>query len=149
MSVARLIGLDVGERRIGIAVSDGLGLTAQARGMLQRSSLAADLAALVGMATAEQAEAFVVGLPRRTSGVEGPEAGRVRDFAARLQEASGLPVRFADERFSTAVAEAVLLAANLSRKRRRQNVDQLAAAVILQGYMDRQRSEKRGEDSRL
>lgn len=139
-SSVRLVGLDVGERRIGIAVSDELGLTAQARGVLQRSSLQADIESLVHTAKNEHAGGFVVGLPLRTSGCEGPEAEKVRAFATQLQQISGLPVYYMDERYSTTMAEAVLLSADISRKKRRQKVDQLAAALILQGYLDKQRS---------
>lgn len=146
MDNTKLVGLDVGERRIGIAVSDELGLTAQARCVLHRSSLKADLESLVRTAEKEGAKAFIVGLPLRTNGSEGPEVERVRAFATQLQQISGLPVYYMDERYSTTMAEAVLLAADISRNKRRQKVDQLAAALILQGYLDRQRSlMQRGE----
>lgn len=138
----RLMGLDVGERTIGVAVSDPLGLTAQPRTTLRRTSTAADVERLVGMARKEGVEAFVVGLPLRTTGKEGPEAVKVRLFAARLADYGSQPVHFVDERFTTAVAQAVLLEAGVSRRERRASVDNMAAALILQGYLDRRRSEE-------
>lgn len=135
----RLLGLDVGEKRIGIAISDELGITAQARCVHTRTNLAADLESIGKMAEREQVKGFVIGLPRRTNGEEGPEAARVREFAAALQQVVGLPVFFTDERFSTVMAESAMLAADVRRKHRRQKIDQVAAAIILQGYLDRQR----------
>ncbi|HHW10098.1 MAG TPA: Holliday junction resolvase RuvX [Firmicutes bacterium] len=135
----KLIGIDIGERRIGLAVSDDLWLTAQPRGVYHRSGEAKDIDYLVALAREEGAVAFVAGLPKRTTGEEGPEAAKVRAFTRKLEEKSGLPVRFADERFTTVIAHNLLLAADTSRERRRQVVDKLAAALILQTFLDTHR----------
>lgn len=134
-----LVGLDLGERTIGLAVSDGLGLTAQGVETWRRRSLAEDLAHLVDVARARGAAGFVLGLPRNMDGSEGPRAAEAREFGSALARASGLPVHFWDERLSTVAAERALLEADLSRRRRRQVIDRQAAAVILQGYLDRRR----------
>lgn len=133
------IGLDVGERRIGIALSDALGLTAQPHSVLQRSKQKADLEALVRLAEERNAQGFVLGLPRRTGGDEGPEVAKIREFGQRLHEQSQLPVKWYDERFSTVIAERALQEQGMKGQARRQRVDQVAAAIILQDFLDRRR----------
>lgn len=141
--MARVVGIDLGSRRIGVAASDGLGLTAQPRATLPRHGGRRDIDAIARAVRAEGAERIVVGLPINPEGGEGPAARRARDFAAKLTAALGLPVDLIDESFSTVEAEAVLLAADVSRQRRKQVVDKLAAAVILQRWLDgRQAGEK-------
>jgi putative holliday junction resolvase len=133
----RIAALDVGEARIGVAVSDELGITAQPVGVVRRVGGRRDLEA-IGQALAPYApERLVVGLPLTMSGSEGPQAMRVRAFAAKVAEALGLPVEFWDERLTTVAAERTLLEADVSRRRRREVVDKLAAALILQGYLAR------------
>ena len=132
----RIMGLDLGTRRIGIAVSDELGMTAQPVTTLRRHTAAADLAQLKNLAEAHQVEKWVVGLPLHMNGTEGPEAARARQFGAALESASGRPVEFFDERLSTRSAERVLLEADMSRKKRRQLIDRLSAVIILQGWLD-------------
>jgi len=132
----RIMGLDLGTRRIGIAVSDELGMTAQPVTTLRRRTAAADLAQLKNLAEAHQVEKWVVGLPLHMNGTEGPEAARARQFGAALESASGRPVEFFDERLSTRSAERVLLEADMSRKKRRQLIDRLSAVIILQGWLD-------------
>ncbi|MGI6083556.1 MAG: Holliday junction resolvase RuvX [Limnochordia bacterium] len=141
MNRGRLMALDVGERRIGIAISDLLRITAQPGGTLLRGeSEKEDIDNILEMAQAQEVEAFVVGLPRRTSGEEGPEAAAVRRFAAALEGRSGKQVHLADERYTTAIAEKALLEGGVRRARRRERIDQIAASVILQGFLDQQRS---------
>jgi putative Holliday junction resolvase len=130
------MGLDVGTRTVGVAVSDLLELTAQPRTVLRRQSLQADTQALCEMAKQDEITAFVVGLPRRTSGEEGKEATFVRQFAAALQERSGLPVHFIDERFTTTMAQSTLIEAGVRRAQRRNVVDKMAAVFILQTFLD-------------
>lgn len=134
------IGLDVGERRIGIALSDALGVTAQPHSVLQRRDLKSDLSALVQLAAERNACGFVVGLPRRTGGEEGPEVAKIKEFGRRLQEQSRLPVEWYDERFSTVIAERALQEQGIKGRARRQRVDQVAAAIILQDFLDRRRN---------
>ena len=124
----------MGERRIGIAVSDPEGRVAVPLRILQRAGASADEQALADLARAEGIEAFVVGLPRSLDGSIGPQARRVQSFAGRLGKATGLPVRLWDERLTTVQAR------RTGGKKRRAPVDDLAAALILQSYLDRQRS---------
>ncbi|OIQ58534.1 putative holliday junction resolvase [Moorella thermoacetica] len=133
----RIMGLDVGTKTIGVALSDPLGWTAQGLTTIRRRSLAADLAALKELVRRYGVEELVVGLPRNMNGSLGPQAEAVRAFARRLQAEVGLPVHFFDERLTTVAAGRVLLEADLSRRRRRQVIDQVAATYILQGYLDR------------
>ena len=133
----RIAALDVGEARIGIAVSDELGLTAQGVGVVQRRGGRHDLEALAERLAPYQPERLVVGLPLNMNGTEGPQAEKVRAFATRVAEHLNLPLEFSDERLTTVAAERTLLEADLSRRRRRDLVDQVAATLILQTYLDR------------
>lgn len=132
----RIAGLDVGDRTIGVAVSDPLGWTAQGVGVIRRRTLEQDLQALCALFREHGVERMVVGLPRNMNGTYGPRAQAARSFAQALARASGLPVDLWDERLTTALAERTLLEADTSRARRKQVVDKLAAQIILQGYLD-------------
>lgn len=132
------MGLDVGDRRIGVAISDELGLTASPRVVLRRDGQ--EWAQIARMAQEEQVAEIVVGMPRALSGAPGPQAEKVARFIATLRARVNVPVREWDERLSTVTAERVLLEADASRARRRQVLDKLAASVILQSYLDYQRS---------
>lgn len=133
----RLLGLDVGQKTIGIAVSDPLGLTAQGIGVWRRQGEAKDIAHIQEVCDAYGVDALVVGLPLRTDGSMGPEAQEVKAFGLRLGDAIGRPVIFWDERFTTQIAQRAMLEAGLKRKRRRELVDMTAAVLILQGYLER------------
>lgn len=132
------MGLDVGTKTVGVAVTDPLGLTAQPVTVLRRQSLKKDLAALLSLAREREVVTFVVGLPLNMSGDEGPRALATRKFGDALASASGLPVLYQDERLTTVAAERALLEADVSRQRRREVVDQVAATIILQGWLDAQ-----------
>lgn len=132
----RYLGLDVGSKTIGIAVSDLLGLTAQGITTIQRKSLEHDLLELEKYIKEYQAEAFVIGLPKNMDGSLGPTAELVQEFADVLQTRFSLPLRFWDERLTTVSATRVLLEGDVSRKKRKQVVDKLAAVFILQGFLD-------------
>jgi putative holliday junction resolvase len=136
--MTRVVGIDLGSRRIGVAVSDGLGLTAQPRGMINRHGGLRDLEAIATVVREVGAGRVVLGLPLDCAGVEADAARKARAFGERLAAHLGLPVELIDESFSTVEAEEVLLAADVSRKRRREVVDKLAAAVILQRWLDQQ-----------
>lgn len=138
--MARMIGLDVGEKTIGIAVSDPLGLTAQGLEVWRRKGEKSDLEHLKELCLRYEAEAFVLGLPRRTDGSFGPEAEGVRAFGEALEAATGCAVRYWDERFTTKEAERAMLLGGVKRGRRRQVIDMAAAQLILQSYMERRRS---------
>lgn len=131
-----MMGLDVGDKTVGVAISDALGMTAQGITTVHRQSWAKDLEALKQLAEEHEVKLLVVGLPLNMDGTEGPRAAISKAFAERASEALGLPHVLWDERLSTAEVQRVLLAADVSRKKRKQVVDMLAAQVILQGYLE-------------
>ncbi len=137
--MGRLIGLDVGEKTIGIAVSDPLGVTAQGVEVWRRRGPEKDVDHLKEVCARYEAEAIVVGLPRRTDGSCGPEAEAARAFGRALEVALGRPVFFWDERFTTKEAERVMLLGGARRERRRRVIDMAAAQLILQSYLERRR----------
>jgi putative holliday junction resolvase len=137
----RVLGLDVGSRTIGVAVSDELGLAAHGVTTLQRRGTQKDVAQVLELVRRYQAERIVVGMPYDIDGNEGQRASRVRVFFDALVGA-GLAVDEWDERYSTVEAEATLLEANVSRARRKEVIDQMAAQVILQGWLDARSGEK-------
>lgn len=145
--MARTMGLDVGTRTIGVAVSDELSITGQALTTLRRSNLRTDLRALCELSEKHGVSRIVVGLPLNMDGSEGSQAAYCRQLGKALAEASGIAVEYWDERLSTVAAERVLLEGNVSRRKRRNVVDSLAAAIILQGWLDahRTRSVENGE----
>jgi putative Holliday junction resolvase len=135
----RILALDVGGKRIGLAVSDPLGITAQGLEVLTRQDPETDLARLTEVARKWGVQEIVLGLPRHMDGRPGAAVPAILELARQLQEALGVEVNTWDERLTTAEAERVLISADVSRRRRRQVVDQLAAVLILQSYLDRRR----------
>jgi len=136
----RVVGLDVGDATIGVAVSDELGLTAQGLGVIRRSELASDLTELEKLVSPYSPERFVVGLPLNMNGTVGVQAKKVQAFTETLERHFGVPVETWDERLTTVAASRALGEAHLTRARRRRAIDKVAAVLILQGYMDRWRS---------
>ena len=132
-----LIGLDLGSKTIGIAVSDVTRRVATARLTLERGKFATDAKTLLDLARSERAAGFVIGYPLNMDGSEGPRAQSTRAFALNLSRLTDLPIALWDERLSTAAVERALIAADRSRARRAQLIDKLAAAYILQGALDR------------
>jgi putative Holliday junction resolvase len=132
----RSFGLDVGTRTVGVAVSDGLGLTAQPVTTLRRTNLRADLTELRRLAEHHSVEHVVVGLPLNMDGTEGASAAEARRFGDAVSRQLGLPVDYWDERLTTVAANRVLLEADVSRAKRKEVVDRVAAALILQGWLD-------------
>ncbi len=133
----RLIALDVGDRRIGVAVSDPLGITAQPVETITRVGYGPDVRRIVQLAEQYGTRHILCGLPRNMDGSEGFQVEKVREFAAQLTSA-GFTVSFYDERMTTMLAEGALLEANMSRENRRKKVDMIAAVMILQSYLDAQ-----------
>jgi len=133
----RILGLDVGEKTIGVAVSDELGFTAQGIEVIKRKNKKEDLNRLEQIIKAYHIEEIVVGLPKNMDGTIGPRAEMIQDFAALLKKNFLLPVHFYDERLTTVSAEKTLLEADISRKKRKKVIDKMAAIFILQGYLDR------------
>lgn len=136
----RLLGLDVGEKRIGIAQSDLLGLTAQPLETYSSRGMKQDIFYLTELAKCREAGAFVCGLPINMNGTEGPRAEKTRAFAAALEKESGIKVLLVDERMTTVSATRILLEGNVSREKRKKVVDKLAAVQILQTYLDMMRN---------
>lgn len=131
----RIVALDVGDRRIGIAVSDPLGLTAQPIETYTRIGYGPDARHIAEIARTYETERILCGLPRNMDGTQGFQAEKVREFAAKLEEL-GLLVEYYDERMTTMLAESALLEANMRREDRKKKVDMVAAVVILQSYLD-------------
>jgi putative Holliday junction resolvase len=132
----RIIGLDIGTKTIGVAVSDPLGLTAQGVTTIRRKSLEMDLQELSQIITDYQAEELMVGLPLNMNGTVGPSAEMAQEFGQLLADRFGLPVVYRDERCSTIAATRILLDGDVSRKKRKQVIDKMAAVYVLQGYLD-------------
>jgi putative Holliday junction resolvase len=133
----RILGLDVGSKTIGLALSDpALGL-ATPLSTIRRAKLAADTRALLGVINEYQVGALVVGLPINMDGSEGPRCQSVRQFVTNIEQAVDLPITLWDERLSTAAVTREMIDADISRRRRSQVVDKLAASYILQGALDR------------
>jgi putative Holliday junction resolvase len=133
----RILGLDVGARRIGIAVSDPLGITAQGLETLQRRNKRSDFAELERVIREFGVKEIVVGLPLRMSGLEGIQAEKMQMFAEELRRRFKLPVHMWDERLTSAEANRLLRETELSIEKRGKAVDRMAAVLILQGWMER------------
>jgi putative Holliday junction resolvase len=137
----RIMSLDVGTKRIGVAVSDELFLTAQGRETIYRNSPDADMAKIKKIVDEDGVGEIIAGLPINMDGSQGPKAKEVLDFVEKLAKVVTVPVKTWDERLTTVQAERTLLEADISRAKRRLSIDKLAAQIILQSYLD---SRKRG-----
>lgn len=135
----RMMGIDYGDARIGLALSDELGLTAQGYKVLaNRSTRFEDTCReLAEIAAKESVSLFVIGLPRNMNGTYGERAERTRAFGDELARVSGIPVEWVDERLTTVSVERMLIEGNVSRQKRKKVVDKLAAVLILQTYLER------------
>jgi len=133
----RILGIDYGSRRIGIAISDPDGRIASPHGVVRGSgSVAEDARAVARLAASLEAAEFVVGLPLHMDGSESDQTALTRAFAAALEKLAAGPVHLHDERLSSRAADELLAGRSLTRKKRRARHDAIAAAVILQGYLD-------------
>jgi len=134
---ARLIGLDLGTKTIGLAVSDSAFTVASPLQTIRRTKFTADAKQLLEIITEKNVGGIVLGLPRNMDGTEGPRAQSTRAFAQNMISKSDLPIAFWDERLTSAEAERVLIdQADMTRKRRGEVIDKMAAAIILQNFMD-------------
>lgn len=131
----RIIALDYGDATIGVAVSDDLGITAQGVGVIRRVGIRKDINKVLEHVKEYGASEIVVGLPRSMDGSMGTRAEKTVEFAEKLMASTDVPVKYYDERLSTAMAERMLVEADVSRKKRKQVIDMIAAQVILQGYL--------------
>jgi putative Holliday junction resolvase len=133
----RILGLDLGDARIGLALSDPLGITAQPAGKIDSGGTTANLRRIRAFIAEHQVVEVVVGLPLHLSGESGARAERAREFARRLGSAlPGVSVEMWDERLTTAEAERAMISGNVRRRRRREMIDTLSAVLILQSYLD-------------
>jgi putative Holliday junction resolvase len=133
----RVLALDYGKRRIGLAISDELGLTAQGLETLERTRVREDVARLAELAAQREVSLVVMGDPIHLSGRRGKQSEAVREFAARLHEKTGIPVEFWDERLTSVEAGRVLRKSGISSRKRARAVDRLAAVLLLESYLDR------------
>ncbi len=132
----RVLALDLGRKRVGLALSDELGITAQGLETLERTRLRDDLKRLAGIARANGVTLFLIGNPLHMDGREGRQAEFVREFGEKLSAWSGLPVRYWDERLTTVEAGRVLRESGVSSRKRARAVDRLSAVLLLESYLD-------------
>ncbi|PWE34599.1 Holliday junction resolvase RuvX [Pelagicola sp. LXJ1103] len=132
-----LMGLDLGEKTLGVAVSDGMRSVATPLETVKRRKFGLDAARLLEIIEGRALEGIILGLPRNMDGSEGPRCQSTRSFARNLSALTPLPISFWDERLSTVAAERALLEADTTRKRRAEVIDHIAASYILQGVLDR------------
>jgi putative Holliday junction resolvase len=138
--VSKILAVDWGTKTLGLAVSDELQLTARGLASLPRAGRERDLEAISALVRSLEVGAVVVGLPKRLNGTLGPSAEAAQAFALGLRHRLEVPVHLWDERLTTRAAERTLLGAGMRRRDRRNVVDQVAAAMLLQGFLDRQRA---------
>ena len=134
----RIMGLDVGDKTIGVAVSDLMGLTAQGVKTIKRVGKKKDIEALKEIIKERQVNKIVSGLPKNMNGTLGPQGEKVIKFCELLEEETGIKIEYWDERLSTVAAERTLIQGNVRRENRKGVIDMVAAVIILQGYLDRQ-----------
>ncbi|SHK05658.1 Holliday junction resolvase RuvX [Tepidibacter formicigenes] len=136
----RIMGLDVGDKTIGVAVSDLMGLTAQGIKTIRRESIKKDLEELENIIKEKDVDKIVIGLPKNMNGTLGPQGEKTIKFSEKLKKKVDLEIEFWDERLTTVAAHRSLIEADVSRKKRKKVVDMLAAVLILQGYLDMKRN---------
>ena len=132
----RIMALDVGSRTIGVACSDALYITAQGIETIRRTSYEKDFQRIAELIHEYEVDTIVVGMPKNMNGTKGERAEKTEAFVEKMKEVISTPVVFWDERLSTVMAEKSLIAADVSRKKRKEVIDKMAAVVILQGYLD-------------
>src|SRR3954466_66995 len=142
----RYLALDIGKRRIGVAVSDPLGLVARPVRTLRSVSLNADVGNVIEVARELEAEAIVVGDPLHMSGDAGIMSDRAHKFGEALRAASGLPIEYCDERLTSVEAQRILQESGVPPKKARQQIDAVAAAVILQSYLNTLKPPRSGHE---
>jgi putative Holliday junction resolvase len=135
-SPSRILALDLGKRRIGLAISDPLGITAQGLPNLVRTTKRADLALLQKLIREREVSLVLLGNPIGMRGIEGRQSGWVREFAEAIEKYTGLPVKLWDERLTSVEAGRVLRASGISIEKRAAAVDRLSAVILLQSYLD-------------
>ncbi|MDA8187180.1 MAG: Holliday junction resolvase RuvX [Dehalococcoidales bacterium] len=140
------MGLDVGDKRIGVALGDPTGWIASSLTVITRTSLKRDVQIIGELAKEHEVQKIIVGLPRRMDGTLGEQAQKAQAFGRELERRLGLPVVFWDERLTTVAAEKMMIGAGVRREKRRERIDAVAASLMLQSYLDFQRSRTRTFD---
>ena len=134
----RVLGLDPGSKRVGVALSDELGMIAQPLEYIPAEPFEEFVVALLKLIADRGVDSIIVGMPRNMDGSYGPAAEKSKALVENLRERTEVPIRAWDERLTTAQANRVLIAGNVSRKKRKEKVDKMAAAILLQSYLDAQ-----------
>lgn len=137
----RILGLDVGDKTIGVAVSDPLGITAQGITTIRRSSLDNDISQIKDIIKEYNVSKIVVGLPKNMNNSLGTQGQKVMKFAGKLKRRLNLDIEYEDERLTTVMAEKILIQGDLTRSKRKKVIDKVAATYILQSYLDRKNKE--------
>ena len=132
----RLLGLDIGDKRIGVSVSDELGITAQGRENIYRESDDQAIKEICNLVNELHIDEVVIGLPKNMNGTLGPQAEKVMKFSKALGSSARIPIKHWDERLTTVIAQRSLTALNVKSRKKKQKVDRIASQLILQGYMD-------------
>lgn len=133
----RILGLDVGQKTIGVAISDPLGFTAQGITTIRRENRKKDIETLKGLCSEYEVETIVIGLPKNMNGSIGFAGEKIIEFSELIKEEIGIKIEFWDERLTTVAAHKAMLEADMSRGKRKKIVDKIASTYILQGYLDR------------
>ena len=137
----RILGLDIGEKRIGVALSDPIGILASPLTQISRTGTRAAIEAILELVRQHEVECIVAGLPYSMDGSLGQQAERIQDFLQKLSERLDIPVETWDERYTTVAAESKMIEAGIGKERRKKQIDAAAAALILQEYLDTVRTE--------
>lgn len=145
--MGRILGLDIGDVRIGIAISDELEITAQGLPTFKRIYLEKDIEGIKDIIESHEIETVIIGLPKMLDGTIGVQAQKVIDFTNILKTKINMPVIFWDERLTTSEVNKLLIDADVRRSKRREVADKLAAQLILQGYLDRKRIERKPNET--
>lgn len=132
----RILGLDIGDKTIGVSVCDPLGITAQGLTTIKRKNINKDIEELSNICTQYNIELIVAGIPKNMNGSIGPQAEKVLRFCDEIKERIGIEVKMWDERLTTVAANKAMLEADLSRNKRKKLIDKVASTYILQGYLD-------------
>lgn len=132
----RVLGFDIGDKTIGLAVSDALGITAQGLTTIRRTKLTQDLEVLDGIVKEYDIAVFVLGLPKNMNNTIGPQGNKVKQFASFMKKKWEIPIVFQDERLSTVAAHQMMSESGMHWKKKKEIVDEIAAQVILQRYLD-------------
>jgi len=140
--VGRIVGLDLGTKRIGVAISDESQVISFAEETINVTSIKASLNYIVALVERYSADKVIIGLPLNMNGTKGPQAEKAIDFASRLQRRVKAGVLTFDERLTTSQGEQILIAADMSREKRKKHIDKLAAQIILQAYLDCSKNSK-------